>query len=305
MIGLIRWKAALLFIVGLLSVGQTALAQREVLYSQYLFNPLTINPAFTGSREVLNMTAIFRRKWIGLPGLPITQSFGADGAIAGNKVGIGLQALNDRMGIYSNTGVYGSLAYRFAISPTAKLSIGASGGINVLPVFDPSTLLAYNKALPSVGVGVYYQSDQFWAGISKPELIQRPLTLASSQNAPVRYLRPLFINAGGRIDVSDDIAVLPSVLITQLADFPLGLDINAKVWLEQKLGIGLSYRANSSTLVATQSYVVALLEYQLSKSIRVGYSYSSRTVENPNLVQNSVHEIVFRYTPSPINFSYQ
>ncbi|WP_128544688.1 PorP/SprF family type IX secretion system membrane protein [Larkinella soli] len=293
--------ASILLIAG----GQQVSAQREVLYSQYMINPLTINPAYAGSRDVLSMTAVFRRKWFSVPGAPVTQTFGADGALPGGKVGLGLLALNDRMGLYSATGISGAIAYRFNVTALSKLSIGASGGINVLPIYDPSTSAGINKVLPSFGLGIYYQADRFWAGISKPELVSRPLALAVSQAAPLTYQRPLFVNLGGRFDAGESIVFLPSILLTQQNDLPLGIDLNAKAWLEQKLGLGISYRANNSTLISTQNYVVLMAEYQLANTIRVGYSFSSQTIEYPYFPQKSVHEIIFRFTPSPINFLYQ
>ncbi|GAB3331940.1 hypothetical protein GCM10027299_38030 [Larkinella ripae] len=300
------WKTALS--IGLLTAGCSAgWAQREVLYSQYLTNPLTINPAFSGSRESLTMTAIFRRKWIGLqgPGFNrITQAFGADGPLTGGKVGIGLQALNDRMGLYSATGFHGSVAYRISLPSMAKLSFGASGGINVLPIYDAANVSTINKAVPSFGAGVYYEAERFWAGVSMPELVSRPLTLGSGQSLALRYQRPLFINFGGRLDAGESIVFLPSILLTQQTGYPLGIDLNAKVWIEEKLGLGLSYRANNSTLISTLNYFVILAAYELSPSIRVGYNYNSQQVENPFFVQKGVHELVFRYTPSPVKFQY-
>lgn len=285
-----------------------ARAQREVLYSQYLTNPMTINPAYAGSRESLTMTAIFRRKWFSLrgPGIGITQAFGADGPVAGGKVGIGLQALNDRMGLYSATGFYGSLAYRITLPSMAKLSFGASGGINVLPIYDPANVTSVNKAVPSFGAGVHYEAERFWAGVSMPELVNRPLTLGTGQSLPLRYQRPLFINFGGRVDAGESIDFMPSILLTQQTGYPLGIDLNAKVWIEEKLGLGLSYRANNSTLISNLNYFVILAEYELSGSIRVGYTYNSQQVENPfSYYQKSVHELVFRYTPSPVKFQYK
>lgn len=306
MIRSLVWKIA--SVVALLIAGsQTVWAQREVLYSQYHINPLTINPAYSGARESLTMSAVFRRKWFGLqgPGFPITQSFGADGAIAGGKVGIGFQALNDRMGLYSSTSIFGSLAYRITLPSMAKLSFGVSGGVNVLPIYDPASSTGINKAVPSLGAGIYYESDRFWAGLSMPELVTRPLSLAAGQASPLRYQRPLFINFGGRLKAGESIDFLPSILLTHQSGYPLGIDLNAKVWIEQKLGLTLSYRANNATLISTQNYFVAMAEYDLSKSIRVGYSLSSRQVENPFYPQKSVHEIIFRFTPSPLQFRYQ
>jgi len=278
-------------------------AQREVLYAQYLTNPLTINPAYTGQREAMTLTAHFRRKWFGVQGLPITQSLGIDGATAGNRFGLGLQALNDRMSPYSNTGLYGSLAYHLSVG-SGKLSVGGSGGVNILPVFDPASGGGFNKALPSLGLGAHFESEAAWVGVSMPELVKRPLTLSSGVGgATLQYNRPLFIHVGAKLRSQDNLTILPSILLTRQASRPLGIDLNAKVWLYEKLALGASARLQSSGVFGARTYFHGLAEYQLSPGIRVGYTYSSQTVEAPFLLPNSVHELVFRYTPSPVGFS--
>jgi len=295
-----------LLLTGLgLAMGlSTAQAQREVLYAQYLSNPLTINPAYTGVRENLTLTALFRRKWLGVQNFPVTQSLGMDGAVSNGSIGLGLQALNDRMSPYSNTGLYGSLAFHIRLASGAKLSFGGSGGMNVLPVFDPATNVGLNKALPSVGVGVHYEGNTVWAGISKPELIDRPLRLGGT--GPVlQYNRPLFVHVGAKLPAAEGILLLPSVLVTQQRGLPLGTDLNLKGWFQQKVALGLSVWITNASLIATQTYVLALAEYQLASTIRVGYTYSSRTAENPFFPQQSVHELLFRYTPSPMLFQYR
>ena len=64
--------------------------------------------------------------------------------------------------------------------------------------------------------------------------------------------------------------------------------------------VGLSVRLGSTT------YFQALLGYDISKNIRVGYTYNSRRVEdfygNSNNVPGAgkgIHEIVFTLQPNP------
>ena len=50
-------------------------AQQNEQYTQYMYNTLTINPAYAGSREVLSAVLLHRTQWIGLDGAPQTSSF--------------------------------------------------------------------------------------------------------------------------------------------------------------------------------------------------------------------------------------
>ncbi|WP_093826962.1 PorP/SprF family type IX secretion system membrane protein [Spirosoma endophyticum] len=288
----------------LLLMSQRAQAQKEVLYSQYLQNTLSINPAYAGSRESFHLSANLRRKWISVRYAPITQSVSADGAVASGRVGLGFQALNDRMGLFTATGVYGSVAYRFNMPALAKLSIGVQGGVSVLPVYDFTTATSLNRAVSSFGVGVYYQSDRFFAGLSAPELSTQNLNY-SSQFA-YSGIRPIMFQVGAPFEIDENAILIPSILISKIPDRPMGFDINLRLWLNEEVGFGLSYRQNSPGLIST-NYVQASAEYQLTKSIRLGYIFNSRTPESPNSMlydQNSVHEIMLRFSPNLLKFTY-
>jgi type IX secretion system PorP/SprF family membrane protein len=176
----------------LLSGLSGAFAQREVLYEQYVQNPMAINPGFTGVRGDFNMTAMFRRKWFTIQNSPSSQTFAADGTFANGKFGVGFQALNDQTSYFTTTGFSASFAYHLGISDEWKLGLGAQGGINVLPVSDLS-FNGTNRALGSFGLGAWLRSEKLYLGISKPELLSQKFGNQAINNF---YRRPLYIMAG-------------------------------------------------------------------------------------------------------------
>ncbi|WP_019987469.1 PorP/SprF family type IX secretion system membrane protein [Rudanella lutea] len=286
-----------------------AKAQKEVLYYQYQFNPMAINPAYAGNRETMHLTAMFRRKMFNLAqgqgfrgggASPVTQSLAIDGAVADAKIGLGLQALNDRMSTFSTTGIYASAAYWMNLPNDASLSVGATGGVSFLPVGDLLTVV--NKAFPSVGFGVYYQSDTFFGGVSMPEFIAKEYQLAG--RTLFRSARPLFVQLGTKLQPVEDLLLYPSVLVTQAQGRPLGTDFNAKAWYREKVGVGLSYRRNSLGFTPL-SYLQISGEYQLTNPIRLGITYNTQTPEAPvNTFQRGVVELLFRYTPNLEGFTF-
>jgi type IX secretion system PorP/SprF family membrane protein len=276
-----------------------AQAQREVQYAQYLVNPLAINPAATGIRETFHFNAVLRRQFVaGVQGLPITQSFAMDGTVANGKIGLGLQGLNDR--VSANTAVFGSISYIHKISDYQKLSIGALGGINVLPARDVlNTGGNINKALPSAGVGIYYEDETFFGGVSMPEILKQQYGYNSTSGL-INYQRPIFVQLGMKSEVSDGIIIKPSLLLTKPEKSKMRLDLNALATVQDRFTGGLSVRFGSTT------YWQALLAYDVSKNIRIGYAYSSRRVEDFNAQTNNIagvgkgiHEIVFTLQPNP------
>ena len=274
-------------------------AQREVLYEQYIQNPMAINPAFTGVREDFNMTVLLRRRWFTIPNAPITQTFAMDGTIANGKIGLGLQALNDRMSPYYTTGVYGSGAYHWDASVSWRVSLGVQGGINVLPLYDFASGISTNGVLGSFGAGIWVRyAEQFYLGISKPELLSQ--NFGSGKQSLLAYRQPLFVTAGATFDAGEKTQVTPSVLIVQEKGLPLRVDIGARAWYDEKIGFGAFYR------MASVNYVQLSGEAQLGKNFRLGYIFNSRAIESTIVGINNnpltIHELMVKIIPSPTTF---
>lgn len=284
-------------LIGLIFISQVCLAQKEMLYEQYLQNPLAINPAFAGVREDFNMTVLLRRRWIALQNSPISQSFAADGRLANGKIGLGIQALNDRMSPFVTSGVYGSLAFHHTTANGLRLSVGGQGGVSVLPFFDFASGISTNRAMASVGAGIWIENEKWNLGISQPELLAKGFGNRFSQ---FRYRRPLFIQLGYTAALDPDVTLLPHVLVGIEQDQKLRFDIGSRIWYKEKIGAGATFRS------AAINYIQLSLEAQVSQAIRFGYNYNSKSVEiSPTNTQNvplGVHEIVFKYVPSSTRF---
>jgi type IX secretion system PorP/SprF family membrane protein len=86
--------------------------------------------------------------------------------------------------------------------------------------------------------------------------------------------------------VNPDVVLKPSVLVKYVQNAPVEADFNLNVLLANVLWIGGSYR--------TQDAIVGLVELQVSKKLRIGYSYDFTTTEMKNYSQGS-HEIMIGY----------
>ena len=58
----------------LLMAGANVTAQQLPQFTQYMFNTISINPAYAGSRETLSIVGLHRSQWAGLDGAPETQT---------------------------------------------------------------------------------------------------------------------------------------------------------------------------------------------------------------------------------------
>ena len=90
-------KLSLLWSVALFSLTD-ANAQQEPLYTQYMFNTISVNPGYTGTRNALNMVFLSRLQWVGLEGAPRTNTFSMHTPILNQKMGVGFSVVDDNIG---------------------------------------------------------------------------------------------------------------------------------------------------------------------------------------------------------------
>ena len=71
--------------------------QQQIMFTQYMFNGLALNPAYAGSDETLNLTILAREQWLGFEGGPSNQVFSGHMPVGQQKkVGIGLLAEREK-----------------------------------------------------------------------------------------------------------------------------------------------------------------------------------------------------------------
>jgi hypothetical protein len=104
-----KYFLMLLFFV---STSGMVFAQQDPINSQFMSNPLAINPSYAGINDVTNFNLNSRFQWSNLEGSPTTYTFTANTSIVNGKVGLGLMVLNDKIGITDNTEVQASYAYK-------------------------------------------------------------------------------------------------------------------------------------------------------------------------------------------------
>jgi type IX secretion system PorP/SprF family membrane protein len=273
-------------------------AQTEPMYSQYMFNMLNVNPAYAGSRGTTTASALFRKQWVDMPGAPQTTVISIDGSSREGRIGLGLQILDDKLGIERTTGLMGSYAFRIPVSEKGVLSLGLRAGLlnyranfteaNTFVPNDPTFNQNVSGILPAAGAGVYYTTDRFYAGLSIPSLLETKLNARKQADVQSGNLKNLhfFYTMGMVMDLSDQVKLKPSMLVKKVNGAPVQFDLNANVWLMDKLAFGASYR--------TKDAVVGLVEWQINDQLRFGYSYD-HTISNLKPFTQATHEMMLRF----------
>jgi type IX secretion system PorP/SprF family membrane protein len=299
--------------------GNRVMAQQEAQYSQYMFNMLAVNPAYAGSRDVLSMTGLYRQQWVGIQGSPTTETFTIDLPIKREKVGLGLQAYNDQVGVFHNTGVYATYSYRVKVSQRATLAMGIQGGVTNLSGDlagvrrtvggnDADVAFSQNisKFLPNVGTGLYLSTDRGYIGVSCPMIIQNVFTATgkedTSRTQRAKQYRHYFAMMGFVVGLSNSLKLKPSVLVKMGTDngVSAAVDFNLNLWIKDRVAVGASWRTNnnnfSKSVFANQNgdAVIGMLELQMSDQLKLGYAYDFAINGLQNRQQGS-HEVMLRY----------
>lgn len=282
-----------IIVLFLLATTFSGFAQQDPQYTQYMYNPVVINPAYAGNRGVMSITGLHRSQWLGLDGAPRTQSFSIHSPIGESKVGLGLSIVNDALGPQQETYIGGDFSYTINTSDEGKLSFGLKAGGHILDVdfrqlnlFDPTDANFAqnidNKFSPLVGVGVYYHTDNFYAGLSVPNLIEtnhfdegnEPGSSSSLAEENIHYYGIM----GYTFDISDDLKFKPSTLIKMVQGAPLEVDFTANFLVFEKLHLGAAYRWSAA--------LSGLVGFQATDSMLIGLAYDRETTDLGNQVYN-------------------
>lgn len=280
----------------LTSVG--AFAQQDPMFTQYMNNPVLINPAYAGSNGATNINGIFRKQWVGFDWQPTTTSLSVNSPFWNYQVGAGFTFLHDKIGPLSQTGIYIDYAYSIDISPTSRFSLGLKTGFNFFQkdlrglttvefdnwVFESDDI---NKMLFNTGIGAFYYNEMMFAGFSVPKLIRNSLTEKENTYELVgREERHLFFTMGAVFDINPIMKFKPSTMLRMVNGSPYSAEITATLIFYERLWAGLMYRFGDAP--------GAHARYQVDDKLQIGYSYdmSNSRIKAYN---SGSHEIYISY----------
>lgn len=271
------------------------MAQQEPMFTQYMFNSLTINPAYAGTTETLNLNTLTRLQWVGLEGSPKTFSLTAHTPIEGRKIGLGITLVTDEIGPVNNTFFTINYAYRLRVTDDLTLSMGLKGGISsykvgltdlsVIDPEDPQFQSNEKKISPNLGFGFYLYGDQYYVGFSAPKLIQTTVDdeYATDENQLKRHY---FIVGGYNWQINSEWLLKPSLLTKIVAGSPVSNDITVQGLYNDLVGAGVMYRIGD----AAGLFVFG----KVYKELQVGYGYEY-SLNGLSGINSGTHEIMLTY----------
>ncbi|MEM9001516.1 MAG: type IX secretion system membrane protein PorP/SprF [Bacteroidota bacterium] len=267
-------------------------AQQLPQFTQYMFNTISVNPAYAGSREAINLTALHRNQWAGLDGNPTTSTFSFHSPLQNERIGLGLSYIADQLGYEQTNYVYGDFSYTVPVSESTKLSFGLKAGFTNYQLEnpdlnDPFFSANFNSWKPNFGAGLYLSSNRWYVGISSPRILNTDLNEGEFEALE----RNSYYAIGGLVfDISADIKFRPAVISKFTNGAPASYDITSSFLMYEKFWFGASYRFNDA------SNFGAFMDYQVAHNVRLGYAYDLPT-STIRPYSGGTHEVILIFEP--------
>lgn len=273
-------------------------AQQDPQFSQNMFNILSVNPAYAGAEKDIVVSAINRQQWVGFENAPVTTvvNLSAPVRFGGRTHGLGLSIVRDELGFEKNTVFRLSYSYEKKLS-TGSLYFGASLGLQnnalkgewFVPDGDEYSsvqddlgggTIDEGKMVFDPGLGIFYQTDNFYAGVSVLHVTEP--SVGYSESVETYLARHYYATAGYTFKLDESWEVMPSVFYKTDAVVSQ-IDINSLLRYNKKIWGGVSYRVDDA--------IVGMVGVLFNNGIQVGYAYDISTSK----IAKASHEFLLTY----------
>ena len=285
----------------LLAISLQAAAQQDPIYSQYMLNPLVINPAYAGLSNNLNVTGSYRIQWIGVEGQPNTFNLNGSSSLLQNKAGIGLTFSHDQIGNTKNTEVNASFAYKLELGHDRTLSFGMQAGIvnyrinnadlNIYDEGDEAFMNNERGTTLNLGAGVILKGSDFLIGVSVPRML--PTKFKAGDSEFQLYNQHYYVFGAYVFYLNEQLKFKPTALVRAIKGASASTDIGANFIFNSIHSAG-AFARNFKT------YGI-MLQTLYREKFRFGYVFELPTNKSIG-TKYSTHEISLGIRMSVLSF---
>ena len=266
-------------------VAISAHAQTDAAFSHFWTGQTYYNPAVAGELSAIRLSLGSRMQWVDFKHAPMTFYFTADMPyrLLEQRVGLGVKAEFERIGLYTNTRIGAQLAWKRKIG-RGYFSVGVQPGIfsqtfrgNEVIMPEDDAHQGNDEAIPKqdvsgtafdANVGVYYTHPRYWVGLSVTHVTSPNIELKVSRESVDYYefnvSRSYYFMAGGNIPINNTLfEIQPSGMFAASKNVWTA-QVAARMRYNRMLSIGAGYRWKDA--------VTAFIGVDL-KDAYIGYAY--------------------------------
>lgn len=286
----------------MLTVVVTGSAQNTLIpsVSNYHLTWTTINPAFSGFRDAISVSSLYRSALYGELG-PTDMQLNVHSPLGNSKVAVGgVVSYNNIPEVQNLYSIMSTYAYRIYLG-SGRLAFGLSAGmygvnsdLSGIPLRDPGDPAfpgeVYQRWFPNFGTGVLYYTEQLFVGLSVPELLSIPTESQGVGSVNFDNYRVILTGAY-QFNISTAFRLKPSLWIDYnqaYTSFKASLNMG---FLDSRVYVGGAYDH--------PNFVIALLNFQVNPQWLIGYAYTFNTGPVRSALGGS-HEVVLRWEFRPV-----
>jgi type IX secretion system PorP/SprF family membrane protein len=275
----------------------TARAQYDVSFGHYWAMEPSFNPAAVGKEAKLNVAGAYAAQLAGFEHNPKTMYIGADMPVylMNNYHGVGLQILNDAIGLFSHK----RLGVQYAFQPQlwgGTMSVGIQASLlsetfegSKLELIDDSDPLFVKSDINGTGLdlnaGIYYNHRNWYAGVSVTHLNSPTVELGEKNELNVSST--YYLTGGYNIRMKNPFLTIHTSFLGRTDGVAWRADVTGRLKYTHEKRVmyaGLSYSPTNSVTVLIGGNV---------RGIHLGYSYEIYTTAIR--IGNGSHELFVGY----------
>jgi type IX secretion system PorP/SprF family membrane protein len=219
--------------------------------------------------------------------------------------GIGFIAMNDKAGYLNRWSVSGSYAYHKPLSIRTTLAAGINAGMSSVTIdrskIDFGNLNPDDPAIgystgelknikPEIGVGLWLYSAKYFAGISVLNIVPGKFKFVKDEKYGTYYTPNYFFTVGYRANITEDLNLIPSLMVQFWEPQLLGVHANVKLQYQDRLWVGACYRYGD--LISGYS---AMAGVNIANTFNLSYSYEVATTGRLRAYTGNTHEIMIGF----------
>lgn len=253
-------------------------AQQIPQYSQWFWNLVAINPAFSGIKPCLEIKSAYRNQWANLDGSPNSGFLTFSVPIYTQRKkfytprqGCGFKFESEKIGPFSMNQLNLNYAAHFNFTPDTRLSIGISAGMkqwvfdkNKLTTWDPDPAMQQSNSdvSPTAGFGFWWNGKNYFVNLGFSEVMRSKWDGIGTDS---RFRLHTVLNGGYRYAMNERFTLLPYAIFRFPPKGPPSFDLNVIVNYVNKLDIGIGLRNTDA--------VNAVIQVKLKENFSIGYSF--------------------------------
>ena len=277
-----KWLAAMTMTV---VVALAAQAQADAAFSHAWVGPNYYNPAAVGEHNAIHMALGSRMQWVDFRHAPMNFYATVDMPykLMGQRLGAGVKAEFERIGLYTNTRIGAQLAWKRKFGKNMMLSVGVQPGVYSQTFRGKEVITTKEQEeVPDEAIvksdvsgtafdasaGVFFSHPRFWVGFSVTHLTDPSIELKVSREALDFYefkaSRSYYFQGGGNIPINNTLfEVQPSAMFAMTQNMWTA-QVATMLRYNRMFNIGAGYRYKDA--------VTAFIGVNL-KDAYIGYAY--------------------------------